>query len=1033
MQAEGFFHYISRRLSFLLFLLMFFAFSSGTDAKDPAANIWYVGEIGLEFSGEPPAALTDSVSMTSAGSAVISDSAGRLLFYTDGFEVWDRNHRRMPNGTGLKGSQIALQPAIIIPYPDSSSLYALFTASETEGLHYSIVDMNRHEGDGDLTEKNIRLQPSTAGKITAVRHRNGRDYWVIAPGGRDNSFSAYLISASGVQTPPVVSHAGIGHSSTEFDFSGQFKASPDGKTLALAVFEPGFIELFDFDDATGVVSNARRLEGYDAAYGSEFSPDSRTLYAAMLSWANRKIYQFDLDADDIPASAQIIGEAAAETRVRALQVALDGKVYVSRENALHLGVINAPNQPGKASDYVDEGVYLDGRRCGEGLPTFVQSFFTPPVITISINDASADEHSLAMTFTVSLSERSDSDVLVDYATQDGTATAGNDYTASSGTLTIPVGALEGTISIPILDDAVFDEGSETFTVELSNPVRAVLDAHQGTGTIRDNDAVEISIADAQAEEGRGRLVFPVSLAAPSQSDIRIDYTTRDGAAGAGREYTAVSGTLTIPAGEPGGLIQVALLDDSIDEEEKTFTIQLSNTVNGKLLQTQAVGTILDDDPPPALTIEDAAMQEQTGTLSFAARLSAVSMLDVSVSYATADGTAAANRDYTPHAGTLFIPAGQMLGTVLVDIRDDALNEAAETLTVRLSDPVNAALADGEATGVITDDDPLPTLACADVSAAENSGLMMFNVTLSAPSGQPVAVSYTTQDAAAVAGDDYIPSEGMLRIPAGRSSAAISLSLEDDRHHERAETFTVNLHRPVNAVLAQEQCTGTIVNDDPPPSLTVGDVTVKEGAGVAKVVISLSAKTYQDVSVSYGTIDDTATFAGDDYTIIPETRLNFPAGVTQQTIPVSVYDDDLIEGDEAFAVQLIDPVNATLADAVGSVTILNDDALPVVNVEDASIAENAGLLTFRVCLSEVSALPVIVAYQARQNIMPGTEDRLLSAGRLAITPDSLAGEIVVPIPAGSRSAEAQPIRLELSDLHNAIPGKMSGSATLEDDE
>ena len=990
------------------------------EAGNKAANIWYFGEAGLDFSNGVPQALAEQVTLEAEGSAVICDDAGRLRFYTDGMTVWDASHQRMPNGVDLMGSPSVDQPALIVPQPGSPDIFYLFTVSERVGLYYSTVNLTLNAGGGDVSEKNGRLWESTGGQITAVRHQDGEAIWVIAAGQRDNTLRAYLVTAAGVQPTPTISATGRVHTESDVDRSGYLKASPDGRKLALSVFDPGFFELFDFDAATGQVSNARVLGAHENAYGLEFSPDSSKLYGTMKNWVAKKVVQFDLNAADIPGSVKMIGKTSADTRFKALQVAPDGRIYVIRENAPHLGVINNPNQAGTDSAYVDEGVYLAGRRGRSGFPNFVQSLFLPPVITLAIQDATVNEGDGSATFAVSLSDRSRSDVTVKYATMDGTAAAAADYTPKSGVLTIPAGELSSAITVAILDDQEVDEGAETFTVELAEPVNAILDKAQAVGTIIDNDLVRLTISDARGRESDGRLSFGVTLSGASRSDTSVQYATQDGSAKAGRDYRPASGSLVIPAGATSGTISVGLIDDAVNEVEQTFTVSLLDPVNATLAVSQATGTILDDDPPPALTIEDAAMPEQTGTMSFAVKLSAVTKQDVLVNYATADGTAEAGQDYTPSAGTLFIPAGQTFGTVLVDLRDDALPEAAETLRVRLSQPVNATLARGEAQGTIKDNDPPPTLTCADVSAAEDAGVLRFEVKLSAPSGQPVAVAYATQDGTAAANADYAPAAGVLQIPAGRTAAEIPVTIYNDLDREETETLTLTLRQPVNAVLGQTQATGAIRDDDPPPALSINDVKAVERTGRLTFTVSLSAKSYQEVSVKYVTVDGTAAIADNDYQLIPESVLTFPAGATRQNIAVTIYDDTRIEGDETLLVRLFEPVNATLAKAEGTGVMRNDDALPVVSVDDASVAKDAGFVTFRVRLSAPSALPVIFTYRTLDGAVEGA---------MAIAPGSLEGEIVVPLPDAPAAAGEKSVRLELGDVCNAIFGQASGIAVI----
>ena len=292
----------------------------------------------------------------------------------------------------------------------------------------------------------------------------------------------------------------------------------------------------------------------------------------------------------------------------------------------------------------------------------MQSFFTSPVIALTIHDTAANEAEPTATFAVSVSEASRSDIVVEYVTHEGAATAGRDYVASSGTLTIPAGALSGQITIPIIDDDDFDEGIESFSVELRNPVRAVLADAQGVGVIQENDLVDMTIADTAAEEGDGMMTFTVRLSQASRSEVSVDYSTQDGTARAGSEYSATCGTLTIPAGDSSGTIVVDMLDDQFDEQEKTFTVDLSNPVNAALADPQAVGTIRDDDAPPTIAIQDVAMTESNDAMTFTVNLSTVSLLDVLVDYTTRDVTATARRDYTPTSGTVFIRPGRPLAS-----------------------------------------------------------------------------------------------------------------------------------------------------------------------------------------------------------------------------------------------------------------------------------------------------------------------------------------------------------------------------------
>ncbi|RMG90376.1 MAG: PKD domain-containing protein, partial [Chloroflexi bacterium] len=345
------------------------------------ANIWYFGRnAGVDFNSGAPVPLTNGQLSTSEGCATISDANGNLLFYTDGITVWDRNHNVMPNGTGLMGHPSSAQSAIIVPRPGSKTIYYIFTvpysATPAVGLRYSEVDMSLRSGLGDITvNKNILLASPACEKLTSVKHANGVDYWVIIKKTNTNQFNAFHVDCNGVNTTPVVSNAGINTNTW-----GYLAASPDGKRLAMAENSPGF-ELYDFDNATGVVSNPILLGNGGGAYGVAFSPDNNLLYGLRIHGG--AIYQWNLLAGSpaaIIASATQIGTAVGTGSPYmggALQLATDGKIYVPDFNWPSLSVINNPNVPGLGCNFQTSVVNLLGRNAVLGLPPFVSGFFAP--------------------------------------------------------------------------------------------------------------------------------------------------------------------------------------------------------------------------------------------------------------------------------------------------------------------------------------------------------------------------------------------------------------------------------------------------------------------------------------------------------------------------------------------------------------------------------------------------------------------------------------------------------------------------------
>jgi gliding motility-associated-like protein len=350
------------------------------------SNFWYFGQkAGLDFNSGSPVAVTDGQIKTTEGCASISDADGNLLFYTNGVTVYDASHSIMENGTGLLGDDSSTNSAIIIPKPDHPDIYYIFTVGEpwdaSEGMRFSEVDMTLNGGLGGITGiKNVELLGGerVTEKLSAVRHANGTDYWVVGQEIASKSLMVFQVSSAGVNTTPIVNSVSDG----TIGIQGVLKFSPNGKKLAMAITSYG-VELFDFNAATGKIYNAQTLILYNPAidfdddnyYGLEFSPRSDILYASEM---NSHVYQFNLKAgttSDIMNSKLILATLTDYRRFGTLQLGPDGKIYIARRSSRYLDAITNPGVLGLGCTYVENAVSLDSRECELGLPPFIQSYF----------------------------------------------------------------------------------------------------------------------------------------------------------------------------------------------------------------------------------------------------------------------------------------------------------------------------------------------------------------------------------------------------------------------------------------------------------------------------------------------------------------------------------------------------------------------------------------------------------------------------------------------------------------------------------
>lgn len=558
------------------------------------------------------------------------------------------------------------------------------------------------------------------------------------------------------------------------------------------------------------------------------------------------------------------------------------------------------------------------------------------VTTVSVDDVQVNETNGPTTasFTVSLGAANPVDVTVDYETLADSATAGVDFQSVSGTVTIPATQLSATIEVPILGDTLH-EFDETFSLVLSNVTGAELVDPTGVATILDDDPPpSVSINSVSAPEGNvgtSNALFLVTLSTASGRPITVDFATANGSAIAGTDYVAQSGTLTFDPGTTSRTISVPVSGDVLDEDDETFFVNLSNPSNVVLDVDQGVGTILDNDPPPSVSIDSVSRVEgNSGTANavFTLSLSAASGKQVSVNFATSNGSATAGADYESTSGSAMFAPGITSQTISVPIIGDLLDENDETFFVNLTGAINATIGAGEGAGLIVDNDEPPTLAINDVSLTEgNSGTtnMVFTVSLSVASGRAVSVNYSTASGTAAAGQDFNATSGTLNFAPGVTTQTISVPIVGDTLDELDETYFVNLSSAVNASIADGQGLGTILDNDAPPAMSISDVSVVEGnLGTTNAVltVNLSVASGRTVTVNYATANGSAT-AGADYTAQSGT-LTFPAGTTSRTITVPIAGDLLDESDESFFVNLSGAVGATVIDGQGIVTINDDD-------------------------------------------------------------------------------------------------------------
>lgn len=391
-----------------LFVFIFFACLTVFGQNED--KVWYFGPLGagLDFRDCVPVVKTNGNNSTNSfeGAASICDATtGRLLFYASGAKIIDSTFNVMPNGINVGNGTSGTQ-SIILKRPGSNSIFYYFVTDiqggvvpsytpTAKGISYSIIDMTLNGGLGAVVSSHNPVKDtSNCEKLTAVKHTNGNDIWLIAHEYRTNNFLVYSITNSGINLTPSVYSVGpvitatqsTTYATSRIDAIGELKASPNGNRLAFTTSYNGITCLLDFNKSTGLISNPIQLSlnGF-GGYGVSFSPDNQKLYISCLDTTNisqsvnGQIVQFDLTSGvpaTIQSSKQIIN-SCANCSYRSIKLAPNGKIYCTKlptfSESYTLAVINSPNNSGPACNYVHNGLYLNGLFSTWGLNNIMES------------------------------------------------------------------------------------------------------------------------------------------------------------------------------------------------------------------------------------------------------------------------------------------------------------------------------------------------------------------------------------------------------------------------------------------------------------------------------------------------------------------------------------------------------------------------------------------------------------------------------------------------------------------------------------
>jgi hypothetical protein len=328
--------------------------------------------------------LKDSKIFTSEGSGSIADSAGKLLFYSQGDTIWNKDHKIMENGTGLshRFSESSPSAAIIVKEPSSNKYYIFNSGQRTypsDDVFYSVIDILANNGNGKVIIKRQLLVKNSAEKIAIVKHANKRDFWIAIKQGYSDTLFVFLLTSSGISKNVFKFNTYL-----ESESTGQIKFSPNGKYLAFGNIGnksgDSTSYLYNFNNQTGAITNQRRI--HVRSYSVEFSPNSKYLYLRS-GYGKLGLTQFpikNISTNFWPDSTCFYLNLKMGSG--SLQLAPNGKIY-GNSNDTFLRVINSPNQNGASCAFNDKGLqildtkypFYNSARC---LPSIMSSYLIPP-------------------------------------------------------------------------------------------------------------------------------------------------------------------------------------------------------------------------------------------------------------------------------------------------------------------------------------------------------------------------------------------------------------------------------------------------------------------------------------------------------------------------------------------------------------------------------------------------------------------------------------------------------------------------------
>jgi Calx-beta domain/Domain of unknown function (DUF4114) len=684
---------------------------------------------------------------------------------------------------------------------------------------------------------------------------------------------------------------------------------------------------------------------------------------------------------------------------------------------------------------------------------------TQPIISIiptsqNITEKNNGDPANSASFQIQLSGPSATDITVDYATVNGSATAGSDYTATSGKITFATGSITPqTISIPITSDNTV-ESDETFTLQLSNPIGASIGAiNTATATILNDDilpAITIS-AGVNAQEPSTTGTFILNRTGDTTSALTVNLAAPTGSASSGIDFQNIGNTITFLAGSNSATVNVIAIDDDIYETAETIGLAIQSGTTYTIGATASAQiNITDNEAQPSLSITPSNQSiteknsgETSNNATFQIQITGKSATPITVDYTTVNGSAQAGSDFTTTSGQLtFAPGSTTPQTVFVPITPDNTVEVDENFTFRLSNAVGASLGT-PATAIIFNDDsiPLPKITInlignQDLPVEQLPAQNTITLKRDGDLGQPLTIRYLLSRSIGATNQN---TNSSATFAAGQSEITIPLTIDSNAIYREIERDTLTLTADPSYNLDELNKTVTINlgNNLNPPNITISDAEIIEGdsgTSLLRFTARLSSPSAQATTVNYQTNNGTA-IAGQDYTASTGS-LTFAAKEVEKIVEILVINETIVENNENFTITLSNPSNGTTLSTATATGLIRNNDIPIASliVTDAQAGEPNDLGQFQIAIAAAAEIPVTITYGITGTATPGT-DYITLPVTVTIAPGQTSQTIDVTIQDDSlvESPETVQLQLQPSPNYTITPDRNSGTVAIADND